>query len=103
MTTLDSLLLKNSSEPIGQNLGERMAFLLTRNGQERKQIIEKVRFAYTLRSNYLHYAETEQESEKIAEFLAIASMLYARVLRHVGRFTERLAFIDAIDNMKLGI
>ena len=103
LASLDSLLLKNQSEPIGQNLRERMAFFLTKDGQERKRIIESVQFAYSLRSNYLHHAETEHEHDRIAEFLAIAAMFYGRVLACANGFMDRLAFIQAIDDVKLGI
>jgi hypothetical protein len=40
-SALDSLLLKDQSEPIQQNVGERMAFLVATSPDERKEVVRK--------------------------------------------------------------
>jgi hypothetical protein len=103
LASLESLLLKNQSEPIQQNLAERMAFFVSQEGSERKKIIEQVRFAYGLRSNYLHHGETEGEFGKIKDFLLTAWLFYSQVLVNWEKFKERIQFVNTIDDVKIGL
>jgi hypothetical protein len=54
-SALEGLLLKDTSEPIQQNLGERMAFFLTSDSDRRANIAANVRPVYGMRSQYIHH------------------------------------------------
>lgn len=55
LTAPESLYLKDGSEQIGHNLGERLAFATVHTGDEREKVIKNVKAIYKLRSNYLHH------------------------------------------------
>ena len=48
LVSLESMLLKDSNEPITKNIGERMAFLIGQSMDERKAIIQNVDVAYRI-------------------------------------------------------
>ena len=58
---LEMILLRNDTEPIQQNIGERMAFVVGRNVNERKAIINNFRRIYSVRSKFLHHGVGSEE------------------------------------------
>lgn len=103
LASLESLLLKDKREPIQQNLGERMAFFVSQDGLERREIIDRVRRAYGMRSDYLHHGENEEQREGTKDFLLRVWAFYMQVLANWNLFQTRAEFVSAIDDVKLGI
>jgi hypothetical protein len=58
LVALESMFLKNSNEPIGTNIGERMAFFAGHTEEERKDIADNLKEIYSLRSSFLHHGRT---------------------------------------------
>ena len=81
-SALESLLLKNESEPITSALADRLAFAVGSNTEERKAIAKNVRAVYTVRSKYVHHAEDVQASsedlELLEHFLVLVSTFFPK-------------------------
>ena len=102
LSALESTLLKNESEPIQQNLAERLAIFTSHELVERKAIIKTIRSVYGLRSRYLHHGNTTDELEDISEFLYYVWIFYVKLLGQSQSFNNKKEFLDAIDDRKLG-
>lgn len=102
LSALESLFLRDSSEPIQQNLGERLAFLLHKDTAQRQNIVRTVRAAYNLRSRYIHHQQSIAEDTALADFFPIAASALFTTLANVEKFATPLDFIDAIDHVKFG-
>ncbi|HUW79646.1 MAG TPA: hypothetical protein VMV54_01980, partial [Acidocella sp.] len=101
-SSLESLLLKDMSEPIQQNLGERMAFLLTRNPTDRANIVGCVRQAYGMRSRYIHHRKAEIEESNLTSFTQYAYATLQVALSKLDNFKTSLEFLEEIDRIKFG-
>jgi hypothetical protein len=68
LTALESMLLQNSSEPIQQNLAERIAYMFS--PEKRIGIKKSVLRAYGLRSSFIHHGHqvTTDEIDALREF-----------------------------------
>lgn len=102
LSALESTLLKNESEPIQQNLAERLAIFTSHELTERKAIIKTIKSVYGLRSRYLHHGNTADELEDISEFLYYVWIFYVKLLGQSQSFNNKKEFLDAIDDHKLG-
>jgi hypothetical protein len=101
LSALESTLLKNSNEPIQQNLAERMAIVASSELPKRKEIIRNVKFVYGLRSRYLHHGQSSTELSRLSAFLLDVWLFYLRLLSSLGQYSSKEAFLDAIDDKKL--
>ena len=69
LVALESILLRDTTEPIQENLGLRMAFLTGRSIQERKEIVRNVKDAYNARSAFVHHGQKTSQIEALNQFL----------------------------------
>jgi hypothetical protein len=102
LSALEGLLLRDSSEPIQQNLGERLAFLLHQDPIERQNTVRILREAYNLRSRYVHHQKSIAEENALEGFFPVATSALFSALANVGNFATALDFINAIDRVKFG-
>lgn len=101
LSSLESMLLKNETEPIQQNLAERMAIFIARDLAARKKVISNVKSIYGVRSRYLHHGHQRSEIDSITEFMNSTWVFYVHVLANANQFSTRLEFVSAIDDAKL--
>jgi hypothetical protein len=101
LSSLESLLLKNPQEPIQQNLGERIAFLVSENPQERRKIIELTKKTYKMRSEYVHHGMPMENYDGLRSFMQKAAHTFVILLNHAYSFPDKYALIDEIETMKL--
>lgn len=101
LVALESILLKNESELIQQNIGERMAFFIGRNVSERKSIIRNLKKAYTLRSSFVHHGHTIEDLETLKEFMLNTWRFFSHLIQNANRFNTGEQLIDAIEERKL--
>lgn len=101
LSALETLLLKNTSEPIKKNLSRRMSILISKSPEKRKEVIETVRYVYRIRSNFLHHGQQTDQTESISAFLRDARLVFRAVLANVPQFHDKKEFILAIDDEKL--
>lgn len=101
LSSLESILLKNESEPIQQNLAERIAVFTAQELSKRKFIIKTIKSAYGVRSRYLHHGHTSSEMEIISEFMMQVWIFYIQLLANVAQFRSQEEFVNALDDHKL--
>jgi hypothetical protein len=101
LVSLESMLLKDSSEPITKNIGERMAFLIGGSVNERKAIIQNVNAAYSIRSKFIHHGNSVEDSEVIERFFEYAWQCFHALLRQIDDFETKAALLEALENRKL--
>ena len=102
LSALESTLLKNESEPIQQNLAERLAVFSSQELAERKSIIKSVKAVYGLRSRYLHHGHTSSELETLSYFFLKVWVFYIKLLGVSQTFSDKSKFLEALDDHKLG-
>jgi hypothetical protein len=98
---LESILLKNSSEPILQNLGERLAMFAYDTIDERSAALADVRTAYSLRSSFAHHGVDIEDREAVNRFVRHGLRFFLRVAKNINRFSNKEQILDHIDRMKL--
>lgn len=98
---LESMLLRNSSEPISHNLSERLAMYSYGAVDERAAAVNDVRKAYSLRSRFVHHGAEIGESEIVSRFARHGLVLFSRITKNVSRYGSKQELLDHIDRMKL--
>jgi hypothetical protein len=100
-SALEGLLIKDGSEPIKQNLGERMAFLIAATGDGRMKIVKNVSEIYNMRSHYIHHRISQLQQAELSVFAENAHAAFFVALRCM-HFQTHNEFIGAIDRKKFG-
>ncbi len=101
LVALESLLLRDDKEAVQQNLGERIAFTIGGNLDERKRVIKVTKDAYNLRSRFMHHGADVDDLKVMQEFMSYANVFFERALRAINLFSSRLDFLDTLENRKL--
>ena len=101
LVSLESIFIRDSSEPIRQNLSERIALFTGKSIEERKVIIKIVRTAYDLRTSFVHHGATIDDFETMENFMLRAWVTITSLIEVTPNFRIREEFLDAIDNKKL--
>ena len=101
LSALESILLKNQSEPIQQNLGERLAIFSATELNDRKIILKNVRSVYDLRSRYLHHGHSSSELEEIQNFLMNVWIFFVKIVGNRQTYSTKEEFLIRIDDEKL--
>jgi len=101
LVSLESLLLKDSNEPITKNIGERMAFLIGESVEDRKAIIQNVDAAYRIRSKFIHHGNSVEDSEVIEHFFEYAWQCFHAMLHQIDNVATKLDLLEALENRKL--
>lgn len=97
---IESLLLRNDSEPIVQNVSERIAFLISDDPQQRKAIVKNVKEAYGLRSKFLHHGAAIQDVEKLRGFLQSVWQFFMGAIRNANAIRDREQLINYVEAKK---
>ena len=101
LAALEGVFLKNDTEPIQQNLRERIATILGKTLDQKKEIIKIINTIYGTRSAYLHHAHTISQIEDLGKFMYFAFMSLTTAIQNHDRFPSSQEFIAAIDDLKL--
>ena len=101
LSALESIMLKNNTEPIQQNLAERFAVFSVDQLKERKEIIKSIKDVYGLRSRYLHHGQKSSELELVESFMLYVWKLFISLINQKNEFTTKIEFLNAIDDHKL--
>jgi hypothetical protein len=99
----ESMFLRDSSEPIQKNLGERMAFLIGNTVDERRKVIQNIDDFYKIRSGLIHHGKDIQENQKdiVDEFFVNVWFSFVRLLRSTDQWRSRGDMFTALENKKL--
>lgn len=101
LIAIEYILLKNENEPIMQNIGERIAFFITDKREERKQIINRVKSVYTLRSKFIHHGHSIDDLQTLERFMFDAWLFSQALILDINRFKTKEQFITKIEEVKL--
>jgi len=89
LAVLESLFLKNDSEPIQQNLGERLALLSVTNIENRKRILATTRQIYAVRSRFVHRGKATIENVALLDrFMGYSSLSLLCVIAPARRICD---------------
>lgn len=102
LAPLESLLLRNDNEPIGDRVGRRMAFFLEQTAEGRAALITNVGVVYRARSAFLHHGATVDDFEALKTFMAHTWLFFLRALQNADQFQRLDDLLDAIDHVSLG-
>jgi hypothetical protein len=100
LVALESMLLKNQSEPIQAAVGDRMAFVVGKDADERLQIAALVRDCYAIRSRFVHHGQAREDSAAMEKFLRYAWVFFTRLLRAHSSFASKDALLERLDRRK---
>ncbi len=101
LVALESMLLRDASEPIQGNLGERMAFLIGKSLEERKDVVSVVKKTYAMRSKFIHHGQGIDDLELFDRFLLYAWVTFSNLLGARTNFKTRLELLSKLDELKL--
>lgn len=102
LASLESLLLKDSTEGIQQNVGERLAFYLAEKAEDRIRTATTFRAVYGRRSSFLHHGRRPSDDPELKDFLRDAWMFRVKIIRSAGHFPTQRAFVESLDRAKFG-
>jgi hypothetical protein len=102
MSSAELILLGGQNEGIQASVGDRMAFALAKDGQERRAIVANFKRAYQLRSRHVHHAKSVDDDEVLATFFVNMFRLMVAVIANTSRFRDHSAFLGAIERIKYG-
>lgn len=101
LVSLESLLLRDSSEPIQGNLAERLAFLVGESLEERKAVVAITKSAYALRSRFVHHGREINDLETLNKFLMLAWQGLANLINNLDNFARREDLISYLNDRRL--
>lgn len=100
---LESLLLRDNSEPILASVPDRMAYISADDKAARRAIVGRFKEAYKHRSSIVHHGRAhldESVKKTLQEFLVDVWIFYRALFRQHDQFATRDDFFRAIDDMK---
>ena len=100
LVALEAMLLKNDTEPIQQNIADRMAFVLGNSVSERRSIVSLVKACYGLRSRFLHHGQTMSDLENLRKFMMYSWALFLHFLRSHEEFASKDEMLERIEERK---
>ena len=101
LVALESIFLRNNTEPIQQNLAERMAFLIEKNIQDRRKVITDVRCAYSIRSSFVHHGASIEDHEALEKFMWHAWRAITVIITATKTVKTKDELLDHLDELKL--
>ena len=101
LVALESIFLRNSSEPIQGNLAERIAFLIGETLEARKIIVTTTRQIYGLRSNFIHHGQSIEDNDLLEKFLWFAWESFAYLLQLIDKAKTVEELLSSLDDRRL--
>lgn len=100
LSALESLLLKNKSEPIQTNVSDRLAFFISSEPAERLKIIKDFKDTYELRSSFVHHGIQITELETVERFLLYTKVFFEKAIAYSHEFENLQIFLEHLDLIK---
>ena len=101
LVALESILLRNESEPIGQNVSERLAFLCANSLAARRATVANAKEVYRLRSAFVHHGQSIKDVEALSTFALNAWTCFYNLIMTSEHYQTKDDLIVAIENRKL--
>lgn len=103
LASLESILLKDNTEPIANNIGERLAILIGRTLEEKKEIILIIKKIYILRSDFVHHGNYKfaEEINIVEKFMKYIFTFITWLIENISNFKTKKELMEYIENKKL--
>ncbi len=99
---LETVLLRNETEPIQSALSDRVAFLVTQELEGWLAVAKDVKRAYGLRSRFVHHGVDAVDSEVVSRFLLHSWLAIWTLIHNAHRFEDANELADSLDRLKFG-
>ena len=100
IVAVESLLLRNRSEPIQQSIGQRLAAALGKTPEEREEIIKLTQNCYEERSKFVHHGRPLTKLELLEKFMVYVWVFFLRTLKHQHVYSTKLDLLDELERVK---
>jgi len=100
LVSLESLLLKSTSEPVQTAICDRMPFVVGKDADERRQIAALVRQCYKVRSRYIHHGRSDESLGELERFLMYAWVFFSRLIRTHRAYRTKDELLEQLDRRK---
>lgn len=101
LVALETMLLKNTSEPIQQSIGERLAFIIGEDVNDKKDIVKNIKDTYAIRSKFIHHGVIiEENTELLRKFMLTTWQFFLKLISLVDKYNSKDEFLDDIDLLK---
>jgi hypothetical protein len=102
LVALETMLLRNNTEPIQQNVAERLAFLIGRDLAERQNILKTIRGIYSSRSEFIHHGtDVKENAQLFFDFMQLAWRCFTTLIMAMDKYHTKLKLLDDLDKRKL--
>lgn len=103
LVALESFLLKDGSEPIQQNLAERIALLFKVSSAERIEKKRQVIKAYGLRSSFIHHGHSIaiDEMDALREFMMTAWLGFTVLIEVSDAYKTKAELFEKLEEIKM--
>ena len=101
LVSLESMFLRNNTEPVQQNLAERISFLIENSIEGRREVIKDVKNGYSFRSSFLHHGASIEDYEALEKFMWQAWRAVTAIISATNNFKTKEEFLNYLDDKKL--
>lgn len=101
-SSVESILLKDSGEPIQYVVSERMATILGGSSRIKKRLIANFKKMYGKRSQLIHHAKSIELTKEVSQLMRDVWMTFFCIIKQMHLFRTKQEFLDEIDERKLG-
>jgi hypothetical protein len=101
LASIETILLKNSNEPIQDSFGLRLAFVTAPTLESRKRVMKLIKDAYKIRSSYIHHGKVTEDYQLLAELLRTIWSAFRLILLNRAKYSTHAEFLDFVENMIL--
>lgn len=99
---VESILLKNSGEPIQMTVSERMATILGGKAERKKEVIRNFKSMYGKRSDLVHHAKSVDLTDEMSVLMHNVWSTFHYIINEMHAFGSKSEFLDRVDDIKLG-
>jgi hypothetical protein len=101
LAALESVLLRDSNEPVEKNIGERLAFIVGITPEERIAIRDNVTEIYGTRSAFLHHGRALREMDSLELFMGYVWRAFFGLIHDVDKFRTKEDLIASLERRKM--
>lgn len=100
-TALDLLFTRGKDEPILATMPKRFAMEIGKDLEERKSIVQVVKYVYGLRSGRVHAGRSAESTEEVVDFFRYLFYLAPQLIPIAGKYKTHKEYLDSIDDRQL--
>lgn len=80
-----------------QNVGERFAYIVGNNADERIKAFDNFKKCYDLRSKFVHHSRLENKNDEVQNFLLNSNIFFSKVVQWSEQFTSTQELIKELN------